>query len=56
MIFIPNTPKPTKHNSSYVAGVFVHLGQKWQVMGYVVISREVFSNIKPKKSQNCIIC
>jgi len=43
MIFVPNTLKPTKHNSSYVAKVFVHLGQKWQVMGHVVILQEVLN-------------
>jgi len=41
MIFVPNTLKPTKHNSGY-KDVFCAFGEKWQVMGHVVILREVF--------------
>jgi hypothetical protein len=37
MIFVSNVLKPTKHNSGYVAKVLAHLGQKWQIMGHVVI-------------------
>ena len=43
MIFVTNTLKPTKHNNSYVAEFFVYLGQKWQVMGYVVILQAVLN-------------